>query len=308
MVNLLHSFVLLLLLVSCSFATLFLNYEEDLRGSLGADEELHGEINALSGSIRKVFADDKGDRWTLYVQGELEHNLKERMIHQLYGRYKGPMGKWNLTLGRVPLPWGLLTSWSAERMPYSSPYKIRGQLKSDNGLLLSGTVGIVDYGLSLTQGYGMSTPESFPGLFSMRVGVVPLLSGDLTIGISGAVGTSHRGHGDHVHPVEHLTGGVDLTAYVGRGIIRIEAAGERINKQWNHQGFLELEYQLFPKLTLHSAGNLYSEKEKWNGTAFWGVSTKLKSVTIRGGYEYEKDSEDTHKAVLQLYRQLSLTR
>ncbi len=311
MAKLFPSLLLLCTLVVHSSGALFLNYEEDLRGAYLFGGDISGEIRGLSGSVRQVFSDDKGDRWILYVQGELEHNLQERMIHQFYGRYKGPMGKWNITLGRVPLPWGLLTDWSPERLPYTSLYKLKSLMKVDNGIMLSGTLGLVDYGLSLTQGYGMSKVKELPGpgLLSMRVGVSPLLSGDLIIGLSGAFGTSHRsmegGHGDHVNPVEHLSGALDLTAYVGRGIIRMEAGTERISKAWEHQGFLEVEYQLFPKLSLLSAGSVYSQKERWNGTLFVGAWTKIKSFTIRGGYEYEENHEDTQRVVLQIYRQFS---
>lgn len=311
MAKLYLSALLLVACVSSPMAVLFLNYEEDLRGKYTFGEDIDGEINALSGSVRQVFSDKNGDRFMLYLQGELEHNLQERIIHQLYGRYKGPMGKWNITLGRVPLPWGLLTNWSAERLPYHSPYAVRGLLKSDNGLLVSGTIGMVDYGVSLTQGYGMNSVEEFPGpgLCTMRVGVTPLLSGDLTVGVSGSVGTSYRsGDGHHGHeamPVEHLSGAIDLTAYIGRGTLRMEAGGERVAEIWEHQGFVELEYQLLPKLALLGAGNLFSEGERWNGTLYMGASTKLKSVTLRGGYEYEENREDTHKLVLQIYRQFS---
>ncbi len=292
----------------------YLNYEEDLRAGYNfSDEEIFGEINSIGGSVRQVFSDKKGDRWILYLQGEAEHNFSEIMAHQLYARFKGPMGKWNITLGRIPLQWGLLTSWSPERMPYSSPYKLAGIVKSDNGILINGTVGMVDYGISVTQGYGMGTIESFPGpgLVTGRVGLSPLLGGELVLGLSGSAGTSYRstmGHGEESTPVEHISGALDLTAYVGRAIIRTELGAEQVHENVEKRGFLETEFQLFPKLTLHGAGNLYSKMDEWQGTAFAGVSTKLKSVTIRGGYEYEQAIEKKHKAVLQLYRQLSYNR
>ncbi len=296
-----------------TLGALFLNYEEDLRAQYDFQtEELSGEINALSGSVRQVFADDKGDRLTLFLQVEAEHNFEELMAHQFYAKYKGPMGKWNLALGRVPLPFGLLTGWSPDRQPYRSPYTFSKVMKVDNGLLIDGTIGMVDYGLAITQGFGMSTPDAFPGdgLLTGRFGLSPLIGGELQLGLSGSVGTSHRmlhGHGDDAMKVEHRTALFDLTALAGRGTYRLEAGAEMVDEIWTPRGFLAAEYQLLPKLTLIGSGNVAGGDDP-RGTLFGGVATTLKSVTIRGGYSYEQTNTTGHALTLQLYRQLSLTR
>jgi len=297
-----------------SLGALYLNYEEDLRGGYRFhSDEIYGEINSIGGSLRQVFADSKGDRVILYLQAEAEHNFQENMVHQAYVRYKGPMGKWNITVGRIPLQWGLVTDWTPERMPYTSPYKVSGILKNDNGILLSGTVGMVDYGISLTQGFGMSRPVSFPGpgLVTGRVGVSPLLGGELVVGLSGSYGTSYRSvghHGDEATPVDHLSGALDLTAYIGRGTVRMESGAERVHSEWTQRNFLSAEYQLLPKLTLIGSGNLLLGDDEKVGTIFAGAATKIKSVTIRGGYEYEKSEQDKQTVVVQLYRQFAFNR
>lgn len=117
-----------------------------------------------------------------------------------------------------------------------------------------------------------------------------------------------RGHHDETMPVEHLSTALDLTAYIGRGTIRMEAGGEQIDDLWDARGFLAVEYQLLPKLTLIGSGNLLTVKRDVQGTAFAGVATKLKSVTIRGGYEYGHTEEESHTVVLQLNRQFSFSR
>ncbi len=61
--------------VTCSWAALFLNYEEDLRAGIPFGEDFHGEINSIGGSVRQVFSDKKGDRFILYLQAEAEHNF-----------------------------------------------------------------------------------------------------------------------------------------------------------------------------------------------------------------------------------------
>ncbi len=311
----------LVCLIVPSYGALYLTYEEDLRGYYNPSNsdikgdlkgDISGEIKALTGSVRQVFSDKKGDRLILYGQVEIEENFSMYMLHQLYARYKGPMGKWNITLGRVLLPWGLRTSWSPERLPYSSPYKLTKILTADNGVMISGTVGVLEYGLAVTQGYGMGEIHDFPGegLATGRIAISPLISGDLTVGLSGSAGTSYRstmGHGHHAQPVEHISGALDLTAFIGRGTVRLEAGADKTERFLEKRGFLELEHQLLPKLSLLAAGNVYSVHEEWQGTLYGGVSTKLKSVTIRGGYEYAY-KKNTQKITLQLYRQFSFNR
>ncbi len=297
-----------------SMGAFYLNYEEDLRAIYTPDiDDVGGEIHALGASVRQVFSDKRGDRVILYLQAEAEHNISEIMAHQAYLRYKGPMGKWNITLGRVPLPWGLLTDWSPERMLYSSPYKIKGTLKNDNGLLLNGVLGMFDYGLSITQGFGMSTPTTFweDGLFTGRIGISPLLGGELLLGGSASYGTSYRmshGHAEETTSIKHMSGTFDLTAYIGQIIMRLEIGAERADDLWSPQGFIALEYQLLPKLNLISASNLVSIDEKWHKTLFAGAETTIQSVTIRGGYEYEHHMDKEERVVLQLYRQFAFSR
>lgn len=291
---------------------LYLNYEEDLRaGYYFHSDKVFGEINSIGGSVRQVFSGKKGDRLILYLQGEAEHNFSEIMAHQLYARFKGPMGKWNISLGRIQLPWGLLTNWSMERMPYRSSYSIYGTMKADNGVLLNGTIGLFDYGISLTQGYGMMTPESFPGpgLLTARAAISPLLGGELTVGVSGSFGTSHRGHGDdEVMEVEHQSALIDLTAYILQATLRMEGGAEYKHDEWHPLIFAALDYQVLPKLTIMGSGNIFTHEDHWQGTLYLGAETKLKSVTIRGGYEYEKTNPAKHTVKFQLYRQLSFNR
>ncbi len=297
------------------FGAFYLNYEEDLRaGYHFHNDKVFGEINSIGGSIRQVFSDKKGDRLILYLQGEAEHNFSEIMAHQAYARLKGPMGKWNISLGRVQLPWGLLTNWSQERLPFRSSYSISKALKADNGILFNGTLGMFDYGLSLTQGFGMTRPNSFPGegLLTSRIGISPLLGGEVTLGFSGSFGTSYRTMGSHSEgeamEVEHRSGLFDLTAFIAQATLRMEMGTEYRNDEWNPLLFIALDYQVLPKLTLIGSGNIYTNDDRWNGTLYLGASTKIKSLTIRGGYEYEKSTPQKNTVILQLYRQFSFSR
>ncbi len=308
----LFSLLLIVIGASSSWGALYLNYEEDLRATYSVNEkELSGDINAMSGSIRQVFSDDRGDRIILFGQAEAEHNFEEIGVHQLYGRYKGPMGKWNISVGRVPLPWGLNTSWTAERNPYTPLYKFSGILKNDNGVLINGTMGMVEYGISATQGFGMTEPTSLlgDGLFTGRLGISPFWGEELIVGLSTSYGTSYRGgHGVTAKPLEHRSGALDVTINWGRGTYHIEIGVEDTDHSFSSRGFIATEYQLLPKLTLIGSGNLIWETDHQRGTLFGGIATQLKSVTIRGGYEYEKEHTEKQKIVLQLYRQSSFNR
>ncbi len=297
----------------CSYGAVFLNYEEDLRAIYISDENITAEINSIGGSIRKILPGKKGDRLILYIQAEAEHNFSSLMLHQLFIKFKGPMGKWNITAGRVQLPWGLLTSWSPERMPYTSPYKHSDVFKADNGILLDGTIRIIDYGIAITQGFGMKNIEYLPGpgAITGRIGVSPLISGDLIMGISCAYRSFNKSYiiGDKENEIdESFLLAFDLTSYIRRAIIRLEGGGKLSLKHWEIHGFFDIEYQLLPKLALHGSGNIFTAESKWNGTIFWGLSTKLKALTIRGGYEYEKIQDNKHSVVLQLHRLLSYNR
>ncbi len=305
----------LVLSAGTSRATVSLLLEGDVRGEYSDREDLDARVDSVGGSLRKVLADGKGDRLTLYLQAEAEDNASELLLHQAYAEWKGPMGRWNLALGRVPVPWGLLTAWSPDRLPFLSPYDTAGTFTSDNGLLLRGSAGMTDYGLALTQGYGMGSIQDFPGPGNLtgRLGITPDLAGDLNLGVSFAAGTvypSAHGHGSGpVMEEERLALALDCTWYHGRGIYRLEAGGRHTEDRWRGTLFGMADYALLPKLSLQLAGQLYTHMESHEfGQVYAGVSVPVGAFTLRMGYEYEHAQEETHKVVIQFYRLFSFTR
>jgi hypothetical protein len=294
--------------------------EGDARGEYSERGGGDAELDSIGGSLRKVFADRRGDRLILYAQGEWADNGSEGMLHQAYGEWKGPMGRWNLAAGRVPLPWGLLTSWSPDRMPYSDPYDWTRTLSSDNGLLWRGTVGLWDYGLAVTQGYGMEDIEEFPGPGNLtgRLGITPGVEGNFSMGLSFATGTAYpSGHGDGMgHMMDEdeewekrTATALDMTWNVGRGTYRFEGGARRTKDQWHGTLFGAADYALLPTLTLQLAGQIYEHAPSHAyGRIYGGVAVPTKSFTIRGGYEYENADTDDHRVVVQLYRLFSFVR
>jgi len=296
-------------------ATLFLNAEADLRAGYGSGAGGDAEFHALGVSARKVFADGRGDRLILFAQAEAVHTFEKILLHQAYAEYKGPMGRWNLAAGRVPLPWGLQTSWSPDRMLFTSPYTgIRAPF-SDNGILWRGVVGDWDYGLSLTQGYGMERIEAFPGPGNLtgRVGHTFGLEGNLVAGLSFATGTAtvgEEGHGmGDVAAERREAFALDLTWYEGRGVYRIEGGVRQAHEHWLATLFGTADYALLPRLTLQGAAHGY---ESHHGGSvlrvYGGVAIPWKRFTLRGGYEYEKADVGSHRVVVQLHGLLSVVR
>lgn len=319
MVKWFPSLVLILVLTSgTSRATVALLLEGDLRGEYSDRDALEGSVDSVGGSLRKVLADGRGDRLILYLQAEAVDDASDVLLHQAYAEWKGPMGRWNLVLGRVPMPWGLLTAWSPDRLPFLSPYDTTGTFTSDNGLLLRGSAGMYDYGLALTQGYGMGSIQDYPGPGNLtgRLGITPALAEDLSVGISFAAGTiypSEDGHGhgmgDPVMEEERIALALDCTWYHGQGAYRVEGGGRYVEDRWLGTLFGMVDYALLPKFSLQLAGQIYTHMESHEfGQIYAGASTPVGAFTLRMGYEYEHAQEETHKVVVQLYRLFSFTR
>jgi hypothetical protein len=311
--KLLHSLAALLCCATLASGALFVTLEEDLRGTYV--DNIEGEINSVGGSARLVIPDRAGDRWILYLQAEAASNLSHFPVHQAYAQLKGPMGLWNVALGRIPLPWGLLTAWSPDRMPYTSPYAAARINSADNGMLVYGARGAVDYGVALTQGYGMGEIQDFPGpgLVTARLGVTPLISGEYTFGLSASWGTSyHSSHGMHTGDAEkekRTALALDGTVYAGRTTLRFEGVSRLVEKRLQNAFFAAADFALLPRLSLVSAGQIYTHgTDHTYGRLFAGIAVPIKSVTIRGGYEYERAADTGHKAILQLYRSFSFSR
>jgi len=290
-------------------AALFLGIESDLRASLSDLDGGEASLYSFGGSGRWVFSDPQGDRLTLFVRGEWAEDLEDDRLHEAYGEWKGPMGRWNIAAGRVALPWGLRTEWSPDRMPYRSPYEETRAPDSDTGLRLRGTVGAWDYGVALTQGYGMETPDSFPGPGNLtgRIGWTPGLDGDFTMGLSASEGTvpiAAHGHEDAMDSddEDRTALALDATLHFGRGTYRLEGGARHPGDRWRGTLFGAADYAIGSRLTVQAAGQAYesedSQRHRWG---YIGLALPVKWMTLRGGYEYEKMDEEDHRVVVQLY-------
>ncbi len=298
----------MLIVVSGPRASLNISADIDARYRLSNWRGHDGGLHVAGLSARKTFADSRGDRLTLFGLVEVYDNFREIMPHELYGQYKGPLGSWNVTLGRFGLPYGLLTGFSSSRLLYDMPHRATIGYAVDNGVMLSGVKGVWDYAVGATQGYGPHHTPGFPGhgLGTARLGATFGDAGDVILGVSGAYGrTSHAHHRDST--IARAVGGGDATLYFGRLLCRIELNGGVADEQLLATGFAGLDFALLPRLDLNGAVNGILRGDDTEDVWFAGVTYKLRWFTLRGGYRYARNAEPRHQAALQIYRLFSAT-
>ncbi len=135
--------------------------------------------------IKKIFSDDSVDRVQLFLRGEASDNFKEKNLEQLYAKYKGPMGKWNFTLGRMSVPFGLITEYDTEwEIIKTQELKTIGY-KYDDGIKVSGFAGLFDYSLLISCGEGIeSGTEDSSGSGAFKVAYKGMDSESFNTGLS----------------------------------------------------------------------------------------------------------------------------
>jgi hypothetical protein len=280
--------------------------DADLRYYLSDWREHDPHVHVLGASVRKTFSDGTGDRLILFGLAEAGHNFSEFMVHELYARLKGPMGAWNITLGRFGLPYGLLTSFSTSRLLYQSITETVLGIDADNGIMVSGTLGAFDYGIAGTQGLGAHGMPQFPGhgLVTGRGGITLGDAEEFAFGLSGAYGkTAHGGHSDIVH--ERALVGIDATVSLGRTISRVEVSGGVVDRELYAAGFAGVDIAVLPGMDLTIATQLVAGNE-YRDAWFLGLSKRFPWFTMRGGYTYGYFGPVHHKISVQAYRLFSL--
>jgi hypothetical protein len=230
------------------------------------------------------------------------------MIHELYLRFKGPMGLWNITAGRIGIPYGLLTSFSTSRHIFEMPFEEVVGFDADNGIMFSGVAGIFDYGVSLSQGYGAHRMPEFPGegFGAGRVGVVLGEAEEYSIGVSIAGGRTSTAHMDH-SITTRITGGLDATFNIGQSVIRTEVNAGVVDKHRIVSGYGLLDYTVHRRLDLSAGVRIINSHNTTNGALFAGLSFNPPWFNLRGGYIYEHSGKQRHSISLQLYRLFSYT-
>lgn len=289
-------------------ASLFITADIDLRYR-NIDFDKHTlAIEAVGLNARKIFKDSKGDRLILFAVADLMHNLSDFEIEQAYAMYKGPLGKWNISLGRLQIPFGLLPNYSTKRFLISSfkhnlPDTPTG-IVSDNGLQVSGLFNNFDYAISLTQDtrtYKWLNIDNWLGV--ARVGYQGLDFEDIRIGISGFTGKiieAETHNHNHKDTALHKTlFAIDVIKYYGLFVTRAELVFGKAEHKNIIGWFAVIDYALFPNTNLNIAYNYLTEKDH---SVFMGLTYDLyPGLQIRAGQKMSLIGENNEFSV-QLYK------
>lgn len=300
---------MILLAPSVGMATGTVSLEGDARGHWHNDDDPSADIHVFAISARKTLADSRGDRWMFSGMVEFEDDFKEISIHEAYARYKGPMGRWNITVGRFQLPFSLLSGFSTSRLLYESLNSYSAGVHADGGIMVSGVLGDLDYALAATQGLGVHDDPEMESLelVTGRLGWTFGDSGDYSAGVSLLAGeTSMHGMMHGSSTVDRIVVGLDATAYLGLWLTRWELQTGTIDDESFVGGFVMTDYSVLPRIDLTGAARFMHTQHETTGSLFAGLSYRSPWCMIRGGYTYDNSEEDNrHGVTIQLYRLVS---
>lgn len=132
----------------------------DLRAGLEVAPRAEGRSGLSSAffNLRKVFADAEADRFFLVAQVDVEEEVAETHLYNVYGQYKGGLGRWNVRVGRYLVPFGLHAYFDTERLLLAAHEAEALGVKLDEGAEVFGFSGSFDYAFSVTSGLDGATP------------------------------------------------------------------------------------------------------------------------------------------------------
>lgn len=294
--------ILILLLTGCLLADWRVTFDGDARLIMSDGQKPHSGMNIAGLLVRKSFADQKGDRVTFTGLLEAEDDFDEVSLHEFFIRYKGPMGRWNVNLGRYTLPYGLLSSFSSRKYLYDTVDHHTIGIHVDSGIMLNGVNQWYDWAFSWTQGYGGHHTPDWPGhgLLMGRLGFVVGDSGDLSYGFSALSGRTAMHH-DPDMTIKRKMLGLDATLYWGLSLNRLEISFGKINDQKITTAFWMSDYAILPKMDLTISGNQLWSKAGDSGELFAGISYRLPYITLRGGYLHPLQGDSNESISLQIY-------
>lgn len=152
---------LLLILLSVYAEALQIDVEGSLqhKNSDYTNNKLTFEKSSVS--IKKVISDEKGDKLNIFLKLEAEDNFEEKNVDQFYIKYKGPMGRWNMALGRSLIPFGLLTDYDSEMLILETQDKKTIGYRNDDGIKITGFWKSMDYALLASPGKWMKNDKKW---------------------------------------------------------------------------------------------------------------------------------------------------
>jgi hypothetical protein len=264
------------------------------------------ELEGLFLNVRKVFSDEKGDRFIAVGQVDVDHNFEDIKPYQTYLQYKGPLGKWNIRAGHYILPFGLLFEYDTERLILKTLEPLSLGIKLDTGIELLGFLGNFDYAVSLSQGAGRNrlTDIDNDKIITARIG---WQGEDISIGISGLTGEVLTDKGSIIrkeiwqNTFYEKRLGLDITKYMGPLITRVELLIGEDSDESVGGGLLKTDYALTSKIELNLK---YAHWQRSGGRNFAGAGFSYelsKGLFLRIADEHQFGKEDENVATFQTY-------
>lgn len=301
--SLISTLLVLAILLSVQVEAVQMDLETSLLAKSTDFNKNEFSLHRIGLGAKQIISDGKGDRLHLFFRFEAEDNFTERNVDQLYLKYKGPMGRWNVTLGKSSIPFGLLTDYNSEMLVLNTQEKKTIGYRNDDGIKLSGFWKSIDYEL----------------LFSSGTWIQNHNKGDndkLAV-----IRTSHKGNDleDIKFAFSYLAGeffgvnkllyGIDIIKYKGLVVSRNEFVVGKEGDRDIASVFSGIDYSLFPSIDLNMAYTYFKTKSIEN-SLFLGMTynSPFYGVVLRAGSKYyfnDNKEDDKNEVYIQLYKYYS---
>lgn len=285
----------------------------DLRAGVRLDpnpDTLTG-LSSVFLNLRTVYADDEGDRVFAVAQGDFEEQVERSHFYQVYAQYKGPLGRWNVRVGRYLVPFGLHYYHDTERLLLRAHEAETIGLKLDEGVQAFGFVSAFDYSVSVGRGFrNKATPMA-------RIG---WQGEDVRLGISYVYGRLPSFADEESVEVDELLPGavvvkrqraaVDYEHTLGQWTLRAEPFIGADDGKLAIGGYGEVNRALSASWELSGNAGItdsYLAGTRWRAGV--GASYRiLPGVFARGAYVYrDDDGQRSHVVLAQIYAEFSQT-
>lgn len=283
----------------------------DLRAGVLANPRLESVtgLSSLFVNLRKVLADEAGDRFIFVGQVDAEEEIAHTRLYNTYAQYKGPLGRWNVRVGRYLVPFGLDAYYDTERMLLAAHEGEAIGTKLTQGVEVLGYVGPFDYAMSLNR-----SPWS---------GILPVArfgwqGEDVRIGLSYLFGRlpsfadRESAFLDELvpgaRPIDKHRVAVDYEHLLGSLILRLEPVAGADEGNGVLGGYAEAAYALSPRWEIAAnVAALHSVLvgDRWRSGVSLGFRL-LPTVFIRTAYLHRNDfGPSSDMVVAQLYGDFS---
>jgi hypothetical protein len=254
-------------------------------------------------TMKKILSDEKGDWLHLFLKLEAEDNFQENNVDQLYAKYKGPMGRWNIALGRSLIPFGLLTEYDSEMLILETQEEKTIGYRNDDGIKLSGFWKSMDYALLASSGKWMKNDHKYnkDKIISLKTSFKGYDLEDPKFGFSFFSG--------QLKGVQKNLFAVDVIKHHGLLVNRTEFVFGKHGRDDIHSLFSGIDYSIFPSVDLNIVYSHFKSDYEENA-AFLGITyhSPFYGLVFRAGNKYHfknERGENKNEVFIQIYKSYS---